>query len=241
MAGLTPDQLRQVPLFADLSQEQCILLLDRHLQVNHGIDQVFVLEHDWGECLFLLRRGLAKVRSFTSDGEEIVLSLLGEGELFGEMAVLDGTPRSADVVSLTDVEVIKLRAAPFAALLQQDTQLALGVARLEASRLRDLNQRFAIQSGDATTRMLAALAYLARRSCPGGDLSAPFPALAQREVGLLAGLARETASRTLTKLRNRGTLAEQQGQWRLINLQPLLQRGLISAAEAAPTALTGDP
>jgi CRP-like cAMP-binding protein len=106
--------------------------------------------------------------------------------------------------------------------------LALALARLEAARLRDLNQRFAIQSSDATTRLLDALAYLARKSSGSNDPLAPIPALAQREIGLLAGLARETASRTLSKLRSRGTVEECNGCLRITDLQPLIKRGLIA-------------
>ncbi len=114
-----------------------------------------------------------------------------------------------------------------AALLGQQASFALALARLEASRLRDLNQRFALHSGDATTRLLDALAYLARKSSGGQDSQAEIPALAQREIALLAGLARETASRTLSKLRSRGTVTEENGRLRLADLQPLVKRGLL--------------
>lgn len=226
MAHLTADQLRELPLFASLSLEQCDQLLERQLQSSHASEQVFVMEKDWGESLFLLLSGLAKVRTYTADGEEVVMSVLGPGEVFGEMAALDGASRSADVVALTPVCVVKLRASPFAALLQKEAGFALALARLEAARLRDLNQRFALQTCDATTRMLDALAYLSRRCSPAHDPCQPIPALAQRELGLLAGLARETASRTLSKLRSRGTVAELDGSLRIMDRQALIKRGL---------------
>jgi CRP-like cAMP-binding protein len=228
MTQFTAADLQALPLFVSLSLEQCNLLLDRHRQSSHVADQVFVLEQDWGESLFLLQSGLAKVRTFTSDGDEIVLSVLGEGDVFGEMAALDGAARAADVVALTPVTVLKLRGAPFAGLLHQEVGLALALARLEASRLRDLNQRFALLSSDATSRLLAALAYLARRSSSADDPLALIPALAQREIGLLAGLARETASRTLSKLRSRGIVVGDAGGLRIATLEPLLKRGLVA-------------
>ena len=101
------------------------------------------------------------------------------------------------------------------------------MARLQVSRLRDLNRRFALQTGDATTRLLDALAYLARKSSVSNDPQALIPALPQRELALLAGLARETASRTLSKLRARGTVSELDGGLKLADLQPLRKRGLI--------------
>ncbi|MFL0773516.1 MAG: Crp/Fnr family transcriptional regulator [Prochlorococcus sp.] len=229
MAAFNADQLQSMPLFAGLTTEQCELLLDRHLESSHAAEQVFVMEQDWGGSVFLLCSGMAKVRCYTADGNEVVMSVLGEGDLFGEMAALDDAPRSADVVALTAVKLLKLRAAPFAALLRKDAGFALALAQLEASRLRDLNQRFAIQSSDATTRMLSALAYLARKSSFSADPTALIPALAKRELGLIAGLVRETTSRTLSKLRSRSVVEEIDGCIRLIDIQPLVKRGLMPA------------
>ncbi len=221
------DALQAMDLFADLEVEQLDLILDRHRETGHDADQVIVMEQDWGDSVFLLRSGLAKVRTYTADGDEVVMSLLGQGDVFGEMAALDGEARSADVVALTPLQLIKLRVAPFAALLDQQAGFALALARLEASRLRELNRRFALQTADATTRLLDALAYLARKSSAAADPQSLSPALAQRELALVAGLARETASRTLSKLRARGTVVDEEGGLRLMDLQPLSKRGLL--------------
>lgn len=230
MSGYTPGQLVALPMFSALSSEQCECLLQRHVVLSCAVGQVVVMEEDWGEALYLLCSGLAKVRTHTAGGEEVVMSVLGNGDLFGEMALLDGGSRSADVVALTAVDVLKLQGAPFLQLLQEDAGFALAFARLEVSRLRDLNQRFALQASDATTRLLAALAYLARRSSAAHDPQAPIPCLAQREIGLLAGLSRETASRTLSKLRSQGVLVEEAGCLRIVDLRPLLRRGLLLPA-----------
>lgn len=227
MSALKRETLGAITLFADLNADDLDRLLDRHRQSDHQIDQVIVMEQDWGESLFLIRDGLAKVRTTTADGDEVIMSLLGPGDVFGEMAALDGASRSADVVALTPLRLVKLRSASFAALLQQQPAFALALARLEAGRLRDLNQRFALQSADATTRLLDALAYLARKSSGQADVEAPIPPLAQKEIALLAGLARETASRTLSKLRSRGVVSEANGGLQLSDLAPLRKRGLL--------------
>lgn len=231
MPSLSVSSLSEMQLFKSLGEEQLVQLLDRHRESSHQTDQLIVMEQDWGESLFLLRSGLAKVRSYTADGDEVVMSVLGEGDVFGEMAALDGASRSADVVALTSLRLVKLRAAPFSALLEKQPGFALALARLEASRLRDLNQRFALQSADATTRLLDALAYLARKSSTASDPQASIPVLAQREIALIAGLARETASRTLSKLRTRGTVAlAEDGSLAIADLDPLVRRGLLPAS-----------
>ena len=224
---LSRDDLKAIDLFESLEDDQLDQILDRHRESSHQADQVIVMEQDWGESLFLLCDGLAKVRSYTADGDEVVMSLLGVGDVFGEMAALDGGMRSADVVALTPLRLVKLRVHPFTALLEREALFALSLARLEASRLRDLNRRFALQTADATTRLLDSLAYLARKSSAQNDPEASIPPLAQLEIALIAGLARETASRTLSKLRNRGTVMEDNGRMRLADLKPLEKRGLL--------------
>ena len=228
MSTFSVTALAEMQMFEALEHDQLMQLLDRHRESSHQPDQVIVMEQDWGESVFLLRSGLAKVRTYTTDGDEVVMSLLGAGDVFGEMAALDGAARSADVVALTPLCLVKLRAAPFAALLAKQAGFALALARLEAARLRDLNRRFALQSADATSRLLDALAYLARKnSGSDADPQALIPPLAQREIALLAGLARETASRTLSKLRQRKIVAEEDDGLRLVDLQPLQKRGLL--------------
>ena len=227
MTPLTPDELVQAPLFAPLEQDQLRQLLDRHRETQHAVDQILVMEQDWGESVFLMLSGLAKVRTYTADGEEVVMSLLGAGDVFGEMVAVDGSVRSADVVTLTPVRLVKLRIQPFSTLLRQSALFALALATIETTRLRDLNRRFALQTADATSRLLDAMAYLARKSSKENDPLALIPPLPQKEIALLAGLARETASRTLSKLRSRGTVEEKQGSLQIVDPQPLIKRGLI--------------
>ena len=231
MPALSAEQLQEIPLFTTLEPEQLELILDRHRETSHQADQVLVMEQDWGESVFLMMSGLAKVRTYTADGDEVVMSLLGPGDVFGEMVALEGSVRSADVVTLTPVALVKLRVQPFSTLLRQKAGFALALASLETSRLRDLNRRFALQSADATSRLLDALAYLARKSSHDQDPLARIPCLAQREIGLLAGLARETASRTLSKLRTKGTVVEEDGTLMIVDSQALIKRGLVDPAE----------
>jgi len=219
-----------VALFADLDADQHRRLLENHRLLTLEADQRLVLEQDESQGLFLLRSGLAKVRGFDLDGQETVLALLGAGEICGEMAILNPEGlRTADVVSLTPMRVAVLRAGPFAALLRSDTRLALALARLQARRLQNLNHRLRLRGGDATIRLLATLVELARRSAPGACETDPIPPLPQREIASLSGLARETASRTLSSLRRRGFVADTpEGGLQLLNREDLRRRGLVA-------------
>jgi CRP-like cAMP-binding protein len=203
--------LASYALFADLSEEQRQQLLDRHRMVRFMAGRPLLREQDDGECLFLFCRGIAKVRSMDADGRESVLSLMGPGDLCGEMAILQQSSRSADVICLTDSELVLLQGAPFRAMLHQEPRLALYIARLQAGRLQTLNRRFMSRELSAADRLLAVLEELATRTATGAPPTAPIPSLPQRELAALSGLARETASRTLVLLRRQGLVEQLPG------------------------------
>tara|TARA_Y100001968_G_C19382785_1_gene731196 strand:+ start:56 stop:739 length:684 start_codon:yes stop_codon:yes gene_type:complete len=227
MESLTATQLQSMQLFSTLTIDQCSQLLDRHYFSKYEAEQVFLMEQDWGETIFILQSGLAKVRTYTADGVEVVMSLLGEGDVFGEIAALDSSARSADVVALTKGHLLKLRSGPFLSLLKKEASFALDLFKLESSRLRDLNQRFAIQTSDATTRILNTLSYLARKSSSENDPKSPIPNLPQSEIGLISGLSRETTSRVLNKLKKRKVIDDIDGFMHLVDLDPLVKRSLL--------------
>jgi CRP-like cAMP-binding protein len=234
--GTPPDaaELARYPLFADLGEDRCQQFLEEHRLLRLSAGHQIVFEGDWGDGLFLIRSGIAKVRHITYSGEEVVIALLGAGEMVGEMAMLLGERlRSADVLSLTPMEVVKLRLGPVERTLRTDPALALGLARLQAERLRSLGVRFSLRSEDATTRVLAILLELARCNSYSNDPQAPLPDLSQSEIAALAGLARGTTSKIIGQLRSRGTLVDGTEGLQLGDLQPLRKRGLLPAPAAA--------
>jgi CRP-like cAMP-binding protein len=228
-AALGPADLARIELFRALEVEQQQRLLENHRPLSLAADQTVVLEQDESQGIFLLRSGLVKVRCFDLQGEETVLAVLGPGEVCGEMAVLNPQGlRTADVVTLTPCSLVILRAGPFAGLLHSEPRLSLALAQLQAKRLQTLNRRLRLRAGDANLRLLATLVELATRSAVNAAATDPIPPLPQRELACLAGLARETASRTLANLRRRGLVADTpEGGLRLLNAEDLRRRGLL--------------
>lgn len=200
----TNADLARCALFSDLDDAQRQQLLDQHRVIRVPSGQSLLHEQDDGQVLFVFRSGIAKVRCIDVEGQEVVLSLMGPGDLCGELAILHGGRRTADVVCLTDSELLMLRAAPFRDLLHSDARLAIALARLESQRLQRLNRRFLRRESRAMVRMLEVLADLACRTALEAPATAAIPPLPQRELAALSGLARETASRTLARLRQQG-------------------------------------
>jgi len=225
---LTAAELRALPLFAQVSDAQAERLLTGQIGLEVAAEQVLLLEQDEGEGLVVIQSGLAKVRAFSADGEEAVMAVLGPGDLMGEMAVLTAGLRNADVVALTPLTVVKLRAGAYRELLLNDGSISLALARLLATRLTALNRRFLLRGADATTRLLAVLLNLAHTCSRGQDPLALIPPLPQRELAAMAGLSRETTSRTVTQLRERGMVIGDPQGMRIADLQCLRKRGLLA-------------
>jgi len=225
---LTAADLRGLPLFAQLTDAQADRLLTGQIGLDVAAEQVLLLHQDEGEGLVVIQTGLAKVRAYTADGEEAVMAVLGPGDLMGDMAVLTAGVRNADVVALTRLKVVKLRAGAYRELLLTDGAISLALARVLAGRLSALNRRFLLRGGDATTRLLGVLLDLAHTCSRGRDPLALIPPLPQRELAVMAGLSRETTSRTFAQLRQRGMVIGDPQGMRIVDLQGLRKRGLLA-------------
>jgi CRP-like cAMP-binding protein len=224
-------ELAGYELFEGLQEEQLELFLIDHSILRMPAAHQTIFEDDWSDGIFLIRTGIAKVRHITMAGEEVVIALLGAGQMFGELSYLLGDGRRrADVLSLTPMEVVKLRSGVVDNAARQLPDFWLRLARFEAHRLVDLGRRFGMQGEDATTRVLATLQELARCNSRENDPQAPIPNLSQSEIATIAGLARGTTSTVINQLRSRGTLAETPDGLRIVNLEPLRQRGLVKPA-----------
>jgi CRP-like cAMP-binding protein len=221
-------ELQAFPLFAGMEAPLLERLLHQHGILTIPAAHQLVFEGDWGDGLFLIRSGVAKVRHITLGGGEVVVALLGVGEMVGELAMLLGNNRrSADVVALTPMEVVKLRWSAVREDLERWPDFALTLAQLEARRLVALGQRFRLRGEDATTRVLGTLAELARSTSYAADPLSPIPDLTQTEIATIAGLARGTTSKVLSQLRGKAVLVDCPEGMRIVTLDPLRKRGLI--------------
>jgi CRP-like cAMP-binding protein len=227
-SDLSAGELADVDLFGGLEADQLQMLLREHRILRLSAAHQPIFEGDWSDGIFLIRSGIAKVRHMTFSGEEVVIGLMGMGELFGELSLLLGNGRrSADVVSLTPMEVVKLPSGVIEAATRQVPGFGMRLAQFEAQRLVKLGRRFGLRGEDATTRVLATLLELALCNSHPNDPQAPIPDLNQSEIAAIAGLARGTTSKVINQLRARGTISETPEGLRIMSLEPLRRRGLL--------------
>ena len=100
--------LQSVSLFFDLSEKQLGYIANQMIQKTYSSGEYFFLEDSEGEQCFFVIHGSVKVTRLSKEGREVILAILNEGEFFGEMSLLDGDSRSANVIALEDTKVFTL-------------------------------------------------------------------------------------------------------------------------------------
>lgn len=197
------DVLRRVPLLATLGEEDLAAFAGLLRERRYPKGSMILAQGDPGEALYLLAAGQVKVVLIHEDGREVILSVLGVGAFFGEMALLDQEPRSAHVVAMTDSLLLQLRREDFQARLRSGPEVAIALLRELSRRLRRADETIAsLMLLDVNGRIANLLLELA--SDEGGERITRR--LTHATIGQMVGASRETVSRTMRSLVNRNVL-----------------------------------
>lgn len=203
--------LKKIPIFADLRDEildQIYSLTQKRLYKRNNM---ILMEEDFGDTLFILNSGSVKITRISEEGREVILSILGEGDFFGEMSIFDGESRSANVVALEDSEVFILKRSDFIDLLQKHPEVAITLLQELASRLRKSDQQIeGLSLSDAENRIAMTIVRLAEElgMIKMGQVvihNMPY----QQDIANMAGTSRETVSRMLKLLERKGYIIKQ--------------------------------
>jgi CRP/FNR family transcriptional regulator, cyclic AMP receptor protein len=127
---------KQVSFFADLSEEELQSLSFATKRRTFRSGEVIFHRDDPGQVLYMIKEGKVKICIISPDGQEVSLTVFGKGEVFGEFAILDGLPRSADAVALERVECYTLQRSDFLNAIQKNPKIAISVLEALSKRLR---------------------------------------------------------------------------------------------------------
>ena len=176
-------------------------------------------EGDRSDWVGFILRGTVKASTFGADGTETVHNVLGPGELLGDLAGIDGEPRSATVTALESVEVSVIPAEHFTDFLTAHPDAAVELLRSVTRRLRAADRRRAeFGSMDVVSRLAQLLLELDERY---GDGSSIGIALTQEELAGWAGASREAVVKALRVLRERGLIETSRRQIRILDAEEL--------------------
>jgi CRP-like cAMP-binding protein len=206
------------PILAGIPEADAQRVLEIARRRTFGRREVVFHRGDPADALHLVQAGRFAVRIVTALGETIVLSLVGPGETFGEIALLDeGAHRSATVVALEKAETRAIHKHDFDALRAQHPAVADILARALALRVRRLSDLLVeAHYVGAERRVLRRLAEL------GGD-GGVLP-LTQEEIANLAGTSRATVNRVVREAQSRGELEIERGRIEVLDAAALLAR-----------------
>ena len=191
--------LRAVPLFRQVPERDLLALAGLVRERRQPKGGMILTQGDEGEALFLIRTGQVKVSVVAEDGREVILSVLGAGSFFGEMALLDDEPRSAHVFAMEESVLLSLRREDFRARLAQSPELGIALLRELSRRLRRADDTITgLMLLDVNGRVAHLLLEMAREEGEGGTTIARR--LTHAAIGQMVGASRETVSRTLRNL-----------------------------------------
>jgi CRP/FNR family transcriptional regulator, cyclic AMP receptor protein len=198
-----PDDLKRVPLFSDLSEAELARFTDVVRERDYPKNSVILFEDDPGDALYIVSSGQVKVVLIGEDGREVILSVLTDGDFFGEMALIDDEPRSAHVIAMKDSRLLVLRRDDFQQQIQALPSIALGVLKVLVGRLRQADAKIGgLVLLDVNGRVARLLLDL------GDESGGPHITrkLTHHTIAQMIGSSRETVSRAMRELTDRGLI-----------------------------------
>lgn len=191
------------PLFDAASIDTLEWLLAEAVERDYPSGRAVLMEDAWGNAVYFILSGWLKVR-FLRNQDATTLAVLGNGDFFGEMAILDESPRSTDVVAYTQVRVLSIPAQKFIQFLFKDPQLHHRMLQLMVRRLRKTNQRTQLRQQVPAVRVATVLTGLAETYGGKTDLGIDIFNLPVQDISDLSEVNPEDTAKILEKLKDKG-------------------------------------
>lgn len=215
------DFLKSVPIFSGLDNETIRRISMLGTRKIFKRDATVLHENETGSALFVIISGKVKVSRSSDDGKEIILSILNESDFFGEMAILDGLNRSANVTAIDETELFLIQRTDFINLLYEHPEISIALLQELTRRLRTSDMKIkSLSLRDAEGKVAAVILQLADDigKIKQGKVEIerlPF----QHDLANMAGTSRETISRTIHSFAKRGLIELEGTRLRIINYQ----------------------
>lgn len=205
------ETLARASIFEEIAPD-AVDALARHLQrVSFPRRRTVFVEGEPGDDLYVIVSGSVKIRHQTADGRETVFAVLGPGDVFGELALFDPGPRTSTVITLTDVETVRMDRRALRTWIQERPEIAEQLLRVLARRLRHTNNALCdLIFTDVPARVAKQILDLATRfgTSDGGPVLVEHH-LTQKELAQLVGSSRETVNKALSDFAQRGWIRQQ--------------------------------
>ena len=219
----TLDLLAQVPLFSALTPKQLHRLGALVQRRRYAAGEVIFHEGDAGTALYIIENGEVKIVLGSAEGKEVVLRLFGRSDFFGELALLDGEPRSANAVAREACNLLLLRRADFLQFLVDEPQVAVNLLAVLSSRLRWTDQIVHdTEFLPVRARLVRVLLILAQTRGQAGPRGVVITShLTQTDLANMVGATRESINKWLRFYERQGLVHHHRGRLILMDLRRL--------------------
>jgi CRP/FNR family cyclic AMP-dependent transcriptional regulator len=196
--------LRRVPLLSVLRDDQLRELMKTVTRRTFPRNRTIVVEGDTTQSLYILLSGRCKVQMSDSEGKEVILAVLGIGDFFGEMGLLDDAPRSASVITVESSEFLTIAKEDFINFLNVNSEMAMLVIRGLVKRLRDADKKIeSLALMDVYGRVARVLLEFSEETPDGRVVKTKLP---RQDIAKMIGASREMVSRVMKGLETSGYL-----------------------------------
>jgi CRP-like cAMP-binding protein len=217
--------LKQCPLFEQLTAAQSARLESRALTRSFPRHTLVYAPTEPGQSVLVLAAGRVKIKDLTPDGKETILAFIDEGEIFGELALLDGEPRREYAEAIADCQVLAIPRDDLLWLMGQRPDFALAITKLVGWRRQRIENRLRnvlfLSSRERVVRLLQELTESHGARC-GGRCDIRLP-LSHQDLASLVGVTRETVTAVLGRLQAAGLIQVRRKRITVLDCQRLGQ------------------
>ena len=220
------DVLLQAPMFAAIDEDVSRALIDTMARVDLPRGRAVFHEGDMGDRLYVIGSGTIKLGRRVPDGRENLLSVLGPGEMFGELSLFDPGPRTATATAVNDARLYELGLEALGAWIEAHPPVARHLLQALAHRLRRTNEALGdLVFADVPGRVAKALLDLSTRFGEATEDGLRVThGLTQEELAQLVGASRETVNKALADFTGRGWVRREGRSVVLLDLERLERR-----------------
>jgi CRP/FNR family cyclic AMP-dependent transcriptional regulator len=194
--------LKTVPLFASCPEEQLRMLTTVVTRKSAPRSTTIMAGGDPTDSLYIVLSGRLKVMMSDSEGKEVILAILGPGEIFGEMGLIDDEPRSATVISIEPCELLSISKRDFKKCLQENFEMTMAVMRGLVKRLREADRKIgSLALLDVYGRVARLLLDMAENVDGEKVVTKRLP---KQDIAKMIGASREMVSRVMKDLQTGG-------------------------------------
>jgi len=218
--------LRSIPIFSTLKETDLERLESRLVRRRYTRGQILFHMGDEGGNLYIIECGRVKITIPSADGEEVILALLGQGEIMGEISLIDGKPRSATVQAMKDTDVLCLFREDFLEVLRESFDVVLRVLEILTGRLRQTDVQVAESHFlDITSRLAKKVLDLSRAFGVKGEHGIRIGVrVTQKDLASMVGATRESVNKQLKVLRELGLLSMSGGHIHILDPDGLMEK-----------------